>query len=87
MRQEILSLKEAQATPAPVTPAPADPRPATETPFDVSATIDFDLLTDSKFPDEQSRAEQSPGFGESKEVRLPEAQSPDLITPKDEPKD
>eukprot|EP00973_Karenia_brevis_P066322 9218149-Karenia_brevis.AAC.1 len=47
MRQEILSLKEAQAMPAPVTPAPADRRPASETRFDVSATMDFDLFTDS----------------------------------------
>eukprot|EP00973_Karenia_brevis_P054831 7622774-Karenia_brevis.AAC.1 len=77
MRQEILSLKEAQAAPAPATPAPADPRPATETPFDVSATMDFDLFTDSKLPDEQSKAEHSPGFGESKVDRLPEAPSPD----------
>eukprot|EP00973_Karenia_brevis_P058538 8152733-Karenia_brevis.AAC.1 len=64
MRQEVMNLKESQATPAPATPAPADPRPAFETPFDVSAGMDFDLFGDSKAPGKQSRAEQSPGFGE-----------------------
>eukprot|EP00973_Karenia_brevis_P049512 6868911-Karenia_brevis.AAC.1 len=86
MRREVLSLKEQHSVPAPSTPALADPRPATETPFDVSATIDFDAHVDSKLVDEQSKAENSPGFGESRVDKRPEAPSPDLITHLDEPK-
>eukprot|EP00973_Karenia_brevis_P002559 349830-Karenia_brevis.AAC.1 len=62
MRREVLSLKEQRSVPAPSASAPADPRPATETPFDVSATIDFDAHLDSKLTDEQSKAALSPGF-------------------------
>eukprot|EP00973_Karenia_brevis_P057416 7987601-Karenia_brevis.AAC.1 len=77
MRQEVMDLKERQATPAPATPAPADPRPASENPFGISAEMDCELYGEHRAPDEQSGAEsrQSPVFGESKVDNVPETLS------------